>query len=237
MSRIPSSNFELHKFGCNIDVDGAEDIWDGGGNYLFPAVAFQTEVVGGASDLPNSDGVHSIQIEGLDINGVDVTEVATLNGATPVVLTNSYFRVNRAFVKQLGAVVDQLNSFDIGISHTGSATLAQISAQEGQTLQTIYTLPANVSAYFLGWHANGGRSGAKIDATMSMRLQTRQNGEGWRTRSASELTDHAPIERHYDVPKANPIKPFSDIRIRATAVNTNNLVIAAGFELKGTRRV
>jgi hypothetical protein len=109
-------DFYLHKYGRNADVDGVEDIWDFGSGYLFPTVATTTEIVGLANDIPSSDGVHSMKIEGLLADGTEVTEVATLNGATPVVLTNSFYRINRMKIDAVGAA--GINSGNIDVSHT-----------------------------------------------------------------------------------------------------------------------
>lgn len=234
MDRIPSKEFSVRKYGRNSDVDGAADVSDVGSTTVYPTVAFQTEIFGGASDIPSSDGIHSVQCEGLDINGVDITEVATLNGTTPVVLVNSYFRMNRMFTKALGAVATQLNSFNIVCRHTGSATLSMISAQKGQTLQAYYTTPANISAYLKSLSASAARVATKVDVAGTIEFQTRQSGEGWRVRDSDEVTNGHSVDRTYG--KNNVIiAPFSDVRVRVTSVNTNNIAVSAAFRLKGHR--
>jgi hypothetical protein len=70
------SDFFLHKFGRNPDLNTAQDdVWDYGSNYQFPAVATSTQLVGLANDIPSSDGVHSVSVEGLLADGTEVTEV------------------------------------------------------------------------------------------------------------------------------------------------------------------
>ena len=229
------SDFWINKYGRNIDVDAAEDIWDGGSNYLFPAVAFATQIVGGANDDVSSNGVHSVEIEGLDINGIEITEVATLTGATPVTLANSFYRVNRAYIKAVGA--NQINSFDISISHVGSATLSKISAEEGQTLQCVYTLPAGVRGNIAAWRANAARIGNKTDVSASMRLQTRVPGEGWRTKDSAEIINGVAFAQQYVSPQSITVAPMTDIRLRCTAINTNDVAISGGFEITGFRDI
>jgi hypothetical protein len=227
------ATYWIHKFGRNADVDGAEDIWDGGSNYLFPTVAFQTEIVGIANDIPSSDGVHTVEVQGLDFNYAEISEVATLNGATPVVLANSYYRVNRAFVRAVGNSL--INSGNISISHTGSAELSRISPSEGQTLQTIYTMPAGVSGHVVDWHCNAGRIGAKIDVECELRFQTRVESEGWRTRGVLEMEDGFDYVRKYESPNAVIVDPKTDIRMRVAAVNTDNVAISGGYEIEAFR--
>ena len=166
------SDFYVNKYGRAGDVDAAMDVYDvSTGSYEFPTVAFQTQIVGLANDDVSSDGVHSVQVEGLDINGADISEVATLTGATPVTLANSYYRVNRAFIKAVGATLT--NSGNISVTHTGSATLARISPLEGQTLQAIYTMPAGVSGNIVAWRSDAAREATQVAFQSTLKLQTR----------------------------------------------------------------
>ena len=230
------ANFYLHKYGRNADVDGVEDVWDFGSGYLFPTVATTTEIVGIANDIPSSDGVHSVIIEGLLANGTEVTEVATLNAATPVVLTNSFYRINRMKIDAVGAA--GINSGNIDVSHTGSATLSRISPLEGQTLQAVYTMPAGVSGNFKNWYVDAGQSGLFNNVKASARLQTREVGKGWSTKGAVEFTHEVPVQRVFQVVgDTTAIKPLTDIRVRITAINTENVIVNAGFEIEGFRDI
>jgi hypothetical protein len=211
-------DFYLHKYGRNADVDGVEDIWDFGSGYLFPTVATTTEIVGLANDIPSSDGVHSMKIEGLLADGTEVTEVATLNGATPVVLTNSFYRINRMKIDAVGAA--GINSGNIDVSHTGSATLSRISP------------------HFKNWYVDAGQSGLFNNVKASARLQTREAGKGWRTKGAVEFTHEVPVQRVFQVVgDTTAIKPLTDIRVRITAINTENVIVNAGFEIEGFRDI
>ena len=230
------SNFFLHKYGRADDVDAATDIYDvSTGDYEFPTVAFQTEIVGGASDDVTSDGIHGVQVEGLDINYAEISEVTTLTGATPVVLANSYFRVNRAFILSDGG--NGVNSFDISVSHTGSATLARINAEEGQTLQAVYTMPAGVSAHVISWHVNAARVAVKVDVQASMRFQTRKFGESWRTKDTSEVSNTQDVVRKFQTAVGIELAPRMDIRLRCVAINTDNVAVSGGWEAEGFRDI
>lgn len=231
------SNFYVHKFGRAADIDAANvDIWDvSSGNYEFPTVATSTQVVGLANDLPSSDGVHSVMVYGLLADGSEVTEVATLNGATPVVLTNSFYRVNRMHIDTVGA--SGVNSGFIDVTHSGSATLARISPLEGQTQQAIYTIPAGVTGSIAAWHVEASRETSQVDVKTSVRLQTRENGKGWRTRDSGLAGTTQSLSRKYVGETAVPVKPLTDIRVRVTAVNTNNASVTAGFEITGFRDI
>ena len=233
MGTIQKRNFYVNKYGRAGDVDAALDVYDvSSGNYEFPTVAFATEVFGLANDHPSSNGVHSIQIEGLDINGADITEVATLNGVTPVAVS-SYFRVNRSFIKAVGSSL--VNSGSIVIRHVGSATLARITGLEGQTLQAIYTMPANASGNIVAWRVDAAREATQVAFQAAMRLQTRNPGEGWRTRDSGLAGNTNSLNRVFETPEPISVKPLTDIRVRVSAVNTDDGVVSAGFEIKGSR--
>jgi len=230
------SNFFVNKFGRAGDVDAVLDVYDvSTGSYEFPTVATSTQVVGLANDIPSSDGVHSVQIEGLLANGTEVTEVATLNGTTPVVMTNSFYRVNRMFVKASGAT--NINSGQIRCTHSGSGTLAMISPLEGQTLQACYTLPAGIRGSIVSWRADAAREATQVAFQTSLRLQTRKVGETWRTRDSALAGNTNSLDRKFSTKGAIAIEPLMDIRVRVTAVNTNNGTVSAGFEIDGFRDI
>lgn len=230
------SNFFLRKFGRAGDIDAINwDIYDvSTGSYEFPTVAFQTVCIAGSNDVVGSNGVHSIVIEGLNAAGAEITEVATLTGATAKTLANSYYRVNRAYIKKTGATLT--NSWNIDIKHTGSATLARISANAGQTLQAIYTMPAGVSGHVKHWYGELNRETTQVIVQGTIRFQTRNVGEGWRTQDAGAAGSTIGIDRRFDN-SVFTIKPLTDIRLRVTAINTNNVAAYAGFEIEGHRDV
>jgi hypothetical protein len=230
------SDFYLHKYGRNADVDGAEDIWDFGSYYLFPTQATTTQIVGLANDIPSSDGVHSVKIEGLLANGQEVTEVATLNGTTPVILTNSFYRINRMYIDAVGA--SGVNSGNILVSHSGSATLSMISPLKGQTMQAIYTMPVDASGHFKNWYVDGGQTGLFNNVKATAELQTREVGKGWRTKAAVEFTHSNPVQRVFQsIGGTTAVKPLTDIRVRITSINTQNVIVNAGFEIAGFRDI
>ena len=230
------SAFFVNKFGRAGDVDAAMDVWDvSTGDYQFPSVAFQTEVVGGLNDMVTSDGIHSIVVQGLNAAGAEVSEVATLDAATPVILANSYYRVNRMYIDAGTATI---NSYNILCRHTGSTyPLSQISPLEGQTLQAIYTMPANVNGTIVAWRADAARETTQVDFVASLRLQTREPGKGWRTKDSAVAGNANSLDRKFSTKGAVTVKPLTDVRVRVTAVNTNDGTVSAGFEIDGFRNI
>jgi len=229
-------NYFQRKFGYQADVDAAQDITDvDSTSTVYPTVAFQTEVLGGARDMVDSSGVHTIQCEGLDINGIELTEVATLNAVTPVVLANSYYRMNRMFILNTSETNLQ-NSYAIIARHTGSATLAMISPLKGQTQQTLFTMPAGVNGNVKKISCSGGRIAAFVIVAGTVELQVKEPDCGWRSKWISTFAnDDAAHERFGG--DGIGIPAMSDVRMRVTAINTTNVAVSGEFEIEGTRIV
>lgn len=100
------------KFGRNSNIDigtTPEDIWHGGGNYTGQPENFTPETVdvfsANANDTAAGTGARTIRIFGLKTNSSEVyeSEDITLNGTSTVTSTNSWWRVNRAYVLTAGS--------------------------------------------------------------------------------------------------------------------------------------
>lgn len=232
---IRQGKFFVHEFGNNPAVDGEEDIWENGGAYEFPLVAFETEIVGLPNDMVTSDGAHSVEINGLDADYNEITEVATLTGATPVTLANSFFRINNAHVEVCGA--SNVNSGNIAISHTGSATIGLIGPLHGQAMQALYTVPANVSGHVIDWHFNMARRAEKTGAECEVQFQTRKENSAWTVRGLIEAEDGFNYVRKYETNVGLPLAERTDIRVRVTAVSTDNLSCTTGYEISCFRNL
>lgn len=131
-----------------------------------------------------------------------------------------------------------INSGNIDISHSGSATLGRIAPLEGQTQMAVYTMPAGVTGRFKSWYMDAGQSGLFNNVKGTANLQTREAGKGWRTKQSAEFTHTSPISRQFEVDaKSMVIPPLTDIRVRISAINTDNVICNAGFEIAGFRDV
>lgn len=215
----------IRKFGANLDVDAAEDIWDGGGNYPWPAAAAETTIVSSdAADDDGGTGAITVRVYGLDTNWMAIDEVVTMNGVGAVTLQNAYLRVFRAQVLTAGSA--GTNVGNITIKH-GATTIAQITAGYGQTLMAIYTIPADfTNGLLLSWHAH------LIDLTANkagMSLIAREFGGAWQTKDLVGISDSNDHEYTYLMPEVFPAK--TDIRLRANSVNNPDAIITAGFDM------
>lgn len=152
----------IHKFGRNAAVGSSvEDIWLVGGIYDWFTVASQLEIVStAAGDAAAGAGARLVRIEGLDANFVEIFEDVIPTGVTPVATSQSFLRVNRAFVVESGTYGKT------GVGHAGTITVRGITAGPdqaqigivngvplGQSQLGRYTVPAGHTAYVNDLHA------------------------------------------------------------------------------------
>jgi len=224
------------KFGFQADVDAAQDITDVDSTTThYPTVGFLTEILGGLADHVDSSGVHTVEVHGLNFAGIEVTEVATLNAVTGVNLANSYYRINRMFVLTTSQSALS-NSFDIIARHVGSATLSTIKAGQGQTQQTLFTMPVGVNGGIKRIKVSAGRASSFAIVNGTVRLQIKPQGQGWRDKWISTFAhdDHADQEFGGD---GISVPAMADVRMRVTAINTTNVAVSGEYEIEGTRIV
>lgn len=133
----------IDKFGLNpliTTTTDPEDIWEGGGTYIYDADG-TAPIVSLAS---SGADVQPITIEGLDIDGNFIEQTITLTGTTRAALTTPLWRVyrmsNAGNVSLIGTVY----------CYTGTGTVpttgdpevrAIIDNGNNQTLMSLYTIP------------------------------------------------------------------------------------------------
>jgi hypothetical protein len=87
-----------------------------------------------------SDTAVSILVSGVDENYAQVSETVALNGTTPVVTTNKFFRINDLITVAGNAVGN------VTASH-GGTVYAKILATYGRNQASVFTVPAGHSFY------------------------------------------------------------------------------------------
>ncbi|MCK5548295.1 MAG: hypothetical protein KAI64_04725 [Thermoplasmata archaeon] len=225
--------FEIGKFGRNGDVDtGAlpEDIWDAGGLYPFLAGPDSLEILSSSvNDIDAGSGANLVEIEGLDANWDIKTEIITMNGLGIVAIPGTFIRINRAKVLTSGALGSNEGLITIRINGAGNilATIPVIANKgSGQTLQAIYSVPSGKKAKIV-------RHWARLDkfpgTNAQLRILTRAFGGAWQTKETFPISDNL----KHDVPANILISEKSDIRIEVFDVGANDVVIDAGFDIKG----
>jgi hypothetical protein len=159
---IPMGSFpgisHVNKFGAIASVGTAfEDIWHMGGTWVPLAAPTILDISSdSASDTIAGVGAQRFTIQGLDAEGLEISETVDLDGVTPVPTTKIFSAVNRGFVSQAGSsssnvgdiyVADDSTAHTLGVPDTDASVQARILADEGQTQVARYTVPANKTAY------------------------------------------------------------------------------------------
>ena len=126
--------------------------WELASNYAFPASASTMSLV----STSTSDTAVTVLILGLDADYNQISETHTLTGTTPIITTNSFFRINDMVCTAGNAVGD------ITLS-VGANVYSKILAGNGRDQKAVYTVPAGY-CFFLTridafcTDANGGKA-------------------------------------------------------------------------------
>jgi len=163
----------INKFGYNPSIgSGAfETIWETGGDYPWQSTAVTVDVV---SDDTNDDvagtGARTLRIQGLDGSYNLAEETVDMDGTTTVTTTQTFLRVFRMSVETAGSSGN--NEGTITVTYTGGSDVAAtITAGNGQTLMTLYTIPAGYTGYLLSMNISSGK-----DQEMDFKFIQRDNG-------------------------------------------------------------
>jgi len=218
----------LNKFGSNPDVDAAapEDVWDGGGLYVFPtATRIHDLVSSDAADAAAGTGARTVLVQGLDANYLEIEETITLNGITNVPTTKSYLRINRMIVKSAGS--GGVNAGTItATAQVDSTVSSQITIGKNQTLQAIYTIPADadlsLNNYFV---AIGKTTATSLDGS----LLVRPFGEVFQIKHTIPAVSTGDSHGIHEFKPPLMIAAKSDIKIQV-ATMANDTLAFGGFD-------
>lgn len=221
----------VNKFGRNTDVDSGtvpEDIWEGGGVYTGWATAAETLQVfsSSAADASAGTGARTLRIMGLDANYVAQNETVTLNGTTPVTTTNTFIRVHSASVQSAGSGGVNAGTLTVRQSTTTTNIFLLLQIGVNQSNSSAYTIPAGQTGYMRKLHGSirGGTSSA-LDAG----IWTRSFGGVFRQRRPFVIAYGTQfIDEIYG---GLVFTEKSDIILRITASNGNNLDVVGGYDL------
>jgi len=211
-----------HKFGAApaISINTTSSIWDVQG--LYPWTALDTPAVVNVERNNAADNGMVVTVQGLDENWDYQTENITITGADQVG-TKLWRRVNRAYIT---GAAQQYNTGDIDIEAgaAGGTTVARITANLGQTLMAVYTIPRGYIGYLYQGTMTIQEGG---DGTGYMFI--RRNGEGVTFRVAHTFeVGNSAYNYKFSFPPAIPEK--SDIDVRAF-VRANNSRVTATFDI------
>ncbi len=141
-----------HKFGrnpaCstteeNVAVVGSAAVW------LAAEDTVRIKAGGSGADTAAGAGAQSVWVACLDDTFTAWSEeLATAGASASASTTGSCFRLQRAWVGDVGSYTSPFNAGAITIETTSGTAIGQIALGEGQTQKTAYTVPAAFTAYF-----------------------------------------------------------------------------------------
>lgn len=196
----------LHIFGFNRDVATSfETIFnDGGGLYTFPSSALVLSLVSSAADTC------IVCVYGLDDNWLEITENVTLTGTTPVTTTQSFFRVNGAYV------VSGDQSGNVSITNNGTK-YAYIEADTGISQACVYSTSATKAAYISNVSFTSGT--VNSNKYLTGRTYFKENGK---TAQRFWESTWAVGQISFSVPVPFKIPPKSDFALETKSSSSTN---------------
>ena len=212
---------QIHKFGAtpSQSINTTASVWDIE-DTLYPWDAFDTPGVLVAAQVGAGDNGKVVTIQGLDENYEPVSEDFTLSSTGTVTGTQTFKRVYRGFVSSgSGENVGQLNF------SRGSKQVLRIIAGAGQTLMSIYTVPAGYTGYLYQGVATA-QSGA--DATGFMYVRYNSIATIFRVGHTFELTGGGEYTYKFSFPQEMPEKTDIDVRL---TTRSNNGRFTAAFDI------
>ena len=193
----------INKFGYRDTLASTfQAIWDGTTAYPYIGTAGPATVTSGSG----SDAGAVITVSGLDENYNDVSEDLTIG--TPGAV--NFIRIFRAFVKT-PAAGQTTNVGQISVS-VDSADRAFILAGAGQTLMSVYTVPAGKTAYLMKLQCSVDKQKDCI-----FRFVVRPFGGAFNTK-AQLGTFATPM--NYDYPVPLRFEEKTDLEVQAISGNT-----------------
>jgi hypothetical protein len=139
----------VHIIGYNPSVSTtASTVWSGGAtSYVQLTSGTALEVVSAsANDTAAGTGARTVVVDGLDASYVPFSETVTLNGVTPVALTNtSAVAINRTYVATAGSGLVNAGKIDVR-AVSGAAVKSSIQSlaeSSGRSADFVYTVPAS----------------------------------------------------------------------------------------------
>ena len=219
----------LRKFGMNDAINGSsttEDMWPPGTPRVLPstaAVAIATSDDGNDDGNPASTGAIQIVIQGLDENFDEIEETLVLEGLSNATTTLEFLRINRAYVDTSGST--ETNEGNISIT-IGGALQAYIEALEGQTHQTLYTVPAGHTWIIADYQLKSGRMSGSSDLQIvgAVKLE----GKSWRV--ISDIYMYSADNWQSSTDGATVIPAKTEVRVQVVSSGaTQAVAVAAGY--------
>lgn len=218
---LPAGYGKIHKFGAvpSMSQDTNGTIWDENDTvYPWATVDANTVLTVNVVNPSNENQARTthdgdtVEIQGLDGNYDPQTETVTISGSSATT-TNTFKRVFRASFTNGGSF--DPNSERILIK-SGGTTVAKILEGIGQSMMSIYTIPAGKTGYLMRLDVT-----AQGTATGSFKLYCRDSGVGsFRVKHTAEVNGvGGAYQLTYPLPQ--PLLEKTDIDARMHTLSNN----------------
>lgn len=189
------------------------------------------------NDTIAGTGARKLEIIGLDNDYICRKEVVELNGTTPVLTANSYIRLARMKITEVGGDATQTNLGDITATSAISATVQErMLIGWGISKSSHYTVPGNKNAYVLKISADITKLVGGQTPVADVTAKIREFGFGWIQPFETELDSSVNGSRVLDLPVQSKQTPKSDIRLTVSTDQDNTRVHALMFIIEETIR-
>ena len=218
---LPAGFGQIHKFGAvpAMSQNTAGTIWDEN-DTIYPWATINANGVLTVSVVePNNEASTStahdastVEIQGLDGDYNLQIETVTISGSSATT-TNNFKRVFRA--RFIAATGFDPNTKRILIK-SGVTTVAKILEDVGQTLMSVYTIPAGFTGYLMRLDVT-----AQGTATGTFKLFARPGGVGsFQVKHTAEVNGvGGPYQLEYPIPQSFPEKTDIDARMLTLSNN------------------
>lgn len=222
----------VDKFGENPDIDTGttpEDIWEFGGEYSYDDVG-TAPIVSLVSD--SALDTMDISVQGLDIDGFEVSQTITLNGTTRVALTTPLWRVYR--MGNEGSAGEDINGAvycytGVGDVPVNDQVRAIIDNGNNQTLMALYTIPRGYVGFLYRGELGGSRT--QTSGAMQCAYYSRRFGKVFRIKKRVDITNQG-TSVYVDSRIAPDVIPaLTDIKLRVEGVSANNAGVFGTFDI------
>jgi len=209
---LVSGTSSINKFGYRESIPSSyQTIWDGTADYAYAAAGTVLAV----ADNTGSDNNGTVEVQGLDQNYAPITETLTIGGAAS---SNQFLRVFRA--SMITSNTGSTNVDEIRIKRA-TTDLAIILAGAGQTLMSLYTIPAGKTGYLIKLQGNVDANNDALFRLISRPLNGSFNVKGQFGVFASGFTVDYPI----------PLVFTEKTDLQVVAKSQNNVGGGATFDL------
>jgi hypothetical protein len=236
----------IRKYGlCTTNATtGKRDMWQYGssswGDQNLTWTTDGTATIDSISSSSAADVGIPVVVEGLDINGLEVSQVAVLNGQTRVPLTTSLWRCNRAYNASTSVTTPVIGSGTAGQVYvyentaiSGGVPIDTTKIQtffdngNNQTLQVFWTVPADCTAYVV-WSRVGLETKSAAFATLETWL--RPYGMNFRLADSGSLATTGTSVASRTISLNTQLPGRTDIMARMD-VSANSTTVSGRFDL------